>query len=127
MNEHKIWVPNIGIQKNLDVEALYDDYEGFRILLRGEDRTQPMLRIKFDAHLAYRNADEGDRWRTISEVAELKQSSLFIVENSSWAQWFCEECSGVRKQSEMIHYAIYATNDCIDVLAADDPIVEWLD
>lgn len=33
------------------VEGIHDDYEGFRILLRGEDLASPMLRLMFNAQV----------------------------------------------------------------------------
>jgi hypothetical protein len=50
------WVPAEEIENEIWVEALYDDYEGLRILLKGS--SSRILRISFDQYCVYRNADE---------------------------------------------------------------------
>ena len=126
-NRYKKWYPLENIPVHLYCEGLHDDYEGFRILLRGDDPTSPVLRISFSPSLAYRNIDEGDLLRTIYGIPDLGASSLFMVENSTWLEWFQEESHGIHDGEDIMHYAIYTANDCIDVLSAFDPTVEWID
>lgn len=123
---YTVWRPVEGVPARLYCEAIHDDYEGFRILLRGEDANSSVLRITFDPALAYRNIDEGNLLRTLVKVDNIRESSLFTVENSTWIEWFREESDGIYEGREIVHYAIYTPNDCIDVLAEFDPLVEWL-
>lgn len=120
------WFPLKGIPARLYCEAVHDDYEGFRVLLRGEAANSPMLRIGFDPALAYRNTDEGNLLKTLSRIHDLGTSSLFVVQDSTWIEWFREESSPVYDGREIVHYAIYSASDCIDVLAEYRPTVEWL-
>ncbi|MEH6474115.1 MAG: hypothetical protein V7727_00440 [Sneathiella sp.] len=126
MEKYTAWDPIKGLLDTFYVESIHDDYEGFRILLQGDDKTTDVLRIKFDVALAYRKVDEGDRWKTVSSNPELQKSVFFIVENSNWIDWFCNESCGIHSSDELIHYAIFTSNDCIDVLSAVEPSVEWL-
>lgn len=123
---YKNWEPLKDIPRILYCEGIHDDYEGFRILLTGEDERSPMLRIKFDAVRFYKNSDEGDLLRTIASINNPGRSSLFLVENSSWIKWFHEETCDIHKNKNFKHFAIYTPNDCIDVISEFDPTVEWL-
>jgi hypothetical protein len=61
METYKKWEPLEGIEAELWVEALHDDYEGLRIILRGNPVKSPVLRITFRHYYMYRNADESYR------------------------------------------------------------------
>lgn len=119
------WTPIDGLVAPLYLEALHDDYEGFRLLLKGGSEQDKVLRITFDRALSYRNTDEGDLLKTIN-----KQNSggwsLYIVSNSDYLKWFSEESQSIHEDEDIIHYAIYTPNDCLDVLSSYPPKVEWL-
>ena len=118
------WLPIDDLSGSLYLEGLYDDYEGFRLLLKGEGEQQKMLRIMFDPALAYRNTDESDLLRTIGKG--LGEWSLFTVEHSDYLAWFNKESHGIHESENIVHYAIYTPNDCLDVLSIYPPKVEWL-
>jgi hypothetical protein len=67
-NFFKKWEPLKNIPRILYCEGIHDDYEGFRILLIGENERSPVLRIMFDAARSYRNTDEGDLLKTIASM-----------------------------------------------------------
>jgi hypothetical protein len=125
-NKYEKWCPLERIPARLYCEGLHDDYEGFHILLRGGESSSRMLRIAFDPALVYRNIDDGDLLKTICTLSEPEVSSLFTVENSTWLEWLHEESHGIHDGEAIIHYAIYTANDCIDVLSAFEPTVEWI-
>jgi len=89
--EYKKWTPVDSIPKRMYCEAIHDDYEGFRILLRGEDLTLPMLRLSFESVLLYRNMDEGSMLRTLDLIKDIEIFPLYIVDNSDLMNWFHEE------------------------------------
>lgn len=124
-NIYKKWQPLKDIPRVLYCEGIHDDYEGFRILLRENDRS-PILRIMFDAVRSYRKSDEGDLLRTIASISDPGRSSLFTVENSSWVKWFHEETYDIHKDRDIKHFAIYTPDDCVDALSEFEPKVEWL-
>lgn len=125
-DQYKKWLPLDSIPSRLYCEGIHDDYEGFRIIVRGEGDDSSLLRISFDVALAYRNVDEGDLVQTIQLRPELGSFSLFVVENSSWVEWFESESCGLHSRKNIVHYAIYTSNDCIDVLSEFEPFVDWL-
>jgi hypothetical protein len=123
-----VWQPVPDAVGEMFVEAVYDDYEGFRILMRGTEPNSKMLRISFDAHLSYRNTDDSFMSRLGALYERLaERSTFYIVENSSYIDYFMEMSEGLHPPDWIIaHYAIYTPNDCIDVLSYHPPIVEWL-
>ena len=121
------WNPIDSLPDCLYLEGLHDDYEGFRVLLRGVDIHSRMLRIAFDLPLFYRNIDEGSFLKTLHAITEQERWALYTVENSSLISWFQEESYGViYRNRQIVHYAILTPNDCIDILSEHEPHVGWL-
>lgn len=123
-----LWKPIDDLPKPIYIEAIHDDWEGFRILLRGSDPTLSMLRITFESHLSYRNTDESyllKIWNSMEK--ELAGENFYIVENSSYIDFFNEMTGNMYSDWQVKHYAIYTISDCIDVISTNPPIVEWLD
>ncbi|GBC59932.1 hypothetical protein DENIS_0874 [Desulfonema ishimotonii] len=120
------WEPIRLTHKPLYCEAVYDDYEGFRILFKGEDKTSPMLRVSFESVLTYRNIDEGDYMHTLDLIDNESGHPFYIVNNSSLVKWFHKESYGIHEDTIITHYAFYTSNDCIDVLSSFEPKVGWL-
>ena len=108
------WVPAEEIENEMWVEALYDDYEGLRILLKGS--SSRILRISFDQYYVYRNADESYRDILWTEAAfEQRDSSLCITTSSKLIEWLYEESGGVYSMDEMVHYLIKTGADVVEV------------
>ncbi len=120
------WEPVSGIDKSLTCESLHDDYEGFRIILKGRGKGSDLLRITFESPLAYMNINESNRLKTVNETVNISEFSLFIVENSSWVKWFNKESFDLHEMNKVIHYGMYTLEDCIDVLSDTEPFVDWL-
>lgn len=121
------WEPVNNLPRTLYLEGLHDDHEGFRLLLRGDDPIGRVLRISFDPALSYRNTDEGDLLKSVPQISEM-QWPLLTVENSSYLEWYHEESLGIQKAKprKVLHYLIVTPADCVEVLAANPPIVDWL-
>lgn len=122
----KKWEPMSCLPNEMYLEGLHDDYEGFRLLLKGSGDKGKILRIAFDPSLVYRNIDEGDFLKMANDGEGLMKWCLFTVENSTYEKWFHEQSYNIRESENIVHYAIYTPNDCIDVLSAYPPKVEWL-
>jgi hypothetical protein len=122
----KEWKPLEGIPARLYLEALHDDYEGLRFLLRGEDPAEAMLRLSFGLVIGYRSINESYRIRTWAVGLMKGMPSLLTIENSEWVKWLVDEAGGVLRKDSLVHYAIYTPEDCIDVVSQTPPIVEWL-
>jgi hypothetical protein len=121
------WKPLDEIPLHLCLEAVHDDYEGLRFLLRGDDPTGATLRLTFESPVGYRNINESYRAKTWASGAEMTSlPSLLIVENSEWLDWLVHEAGGVLTAEKLLHYAIYTGEDCIDVVTEFAPTAEWL-
>jgi len=120
------WEPLSDLPDEMYLEGLHDDYEGFRLLLKGASGNRKMLRISFDSSLAYRNINEGDFLKTVEDSEGLTKWCLFTVENSAYEKWFHEQSYNIHASEDIVHYAIYTPNDCVDILSAYPPQVEWL-
>jgi hypothetical protein len=127
MSQHFVkWEPVQGLPTPLYCEALHDDWEGFRVLLRGEDPRSRLLRITFPSPASYRNTNESYLLRTWSEARDRPLCSLLNVLNSEWLAWLRAENGPVVEGRSFVHYAILTPEDCIEVLSEHPPSVEWL-
>ncbi len=114
------------IPDKMYVEGMHDDYEGFRVLLKGENTE--MLRITFKNKISYMNTDESYRLDigrndTINEAHFNRV--FYTVQNSSYIKWI-KKTSKQSVGPDVKHFAIYTDFDCIDIITHDVPIVEWL-
>ena len=125
--EYVPWAPLPGLPSVLYVEALHDDAEGLRILLRGEDKASRALRVTFDRVVGYRNVNESFRLRTWASIAGAPtRTCLLMVRGSAWVEWLVAESAGLLDGRALTHYAVHTGDDCIDVVVESPPRIEWL-
>jgi len=104
-------------------EAVHDDWEGFRIWLRPEEHHLGIIVVRFGRRLFYTNSDEGDRLSGVVNEDELQFPHPFwTVEDSALVTEFRRQAAGVRDDVPLTHYAFLTCNDCIDVIATEDPV-----
>lgn len=126
-DELTIWTLTENVPVKMYVESLKDDYEGFRILMQGEDKQSKMLRITFENALSYRNINESyylKKWNE-SKLERLGKT-FYRIKKSSYIDFFHEMTLNLYSDWEISHYAIYTTDDCIDIISETPPLVEWL-
>ncbi len=122
-----VW-PQLGdYPKRMFVEAIHDDWEGFRIIL-ADVEFKTRIRIAFINKLSYRNTDEGFLLQ-LWETAEEKKlgNTFYLISNSTYIDFFNEMSYGIHKDKDIKHYAIYSDADCIDVLSIAEPVINLLD
>ena len=108
-------------------EGIHDDYEGFRILLSDQDKHSPMLRLFFENPFLYQNRDESYMIsHTNIEGSFEFPHAFYIIENSDLVERFHNKSASVYRDRDLKHYAIYTSNDCIDVLSDLEPKAEVL-
>jgi hypothetical protein len=108
--------------KRLYCEALHDDREGFRLWLQPEPPGR-MLVVKFDHLLFYASSDEARRLAAVQNSAEMKFPHAFWkVENSALIAEFHRQSAGTVELLEIMHFAFLTANQCVDVLAIDEPV-----
>ena len=121
------WEPFPGITGRWYLDALHHDFEGFRVLLRSEDFTRPFLRLAFAAPLLYQAAEEGFRLTGPDPDSELVfPHPFYTVERSALVAEFHRSSCGVHREWAVRHFAIYAANLCLDVLAVEEPQADRL-
>lgn len=127
-NIYKKWEPIPGLSNTMSLEALHNDYEGFRLLLKGRGNEEKTLRIMFDPVLAYRSLDEGDLllYERFDETDNLEKWGFFTILRSSYLEWFHQVSQYIHSDEDVVHYAIYTENECLDILSSYYPKVEWL-
>lgn len=106
------------------VEAIHDDYEGFRILLRGESPESPMLRLVFDPPpLSYRVIEEAS-WLSPDMADHLFRapgSRFVVVADSDFLRWFQRISSGIREWPNIRHYVVCMANQIVEIIACRAP------
>jgi hypothetical protein len=120
--EYVEWQP-IEAPGTLYVEALIDDWEGFRILLRS-DQNSRVIRISFDSYIAYQNRDETHAYGEIRRSKRTVSSQLYVVHNSEFALRIQEDSTMPR--SGIKHFSIITSMDFIDILSVSEPRIEYL-
>ena len=90
------WIPIDNLAETLYLEAIHDDYEGFRLLLKGSVEEDKVLRITFDPALSYRNTDEGDLLKTINEQS-FGGWSLYVASDSDYLKCFLRKATAYMK------------------------------
>jgi len=122
-----VWPILSDYPKRMFVEAIHDDWEGFRIIL-ADVEFKTRIRISFINKLSYRNTGEGfllQLWETTEE--KKLGNTFYLISNSTYIDFFNEMSYGLYKEKEIKHYAIYSDSDCIDVLSITEPIINLLD
>ncbi|ALS00164.1 hypothetical protein ATZ33_01860 [Enterococcus silesiacus] len=108
-----------------ELEKVTYDTNGTIIELGNDD-----IKLIIDFHYAViltRYSDESQRWKTTDRLLYkygkdfFKNSPLFIIENSDFADWLEKESFGVNSKKDVTHYCIYTPDDVVDILSLKDP------
>jgi hypothetical protein len=105
------------------VEAVIDDWEGFRLILR-EHKSGKVFRISFETHVAYQNRDESDFAVEASQSDGLGGGFFYRVKNSMFLKRFTD--GALNPYIGLEHFAVISESDCIDVLAIGGEKIEFL-
>ena len=122
------WEPLPDIPSKMFLEGLIDDYEGFRLLLKGDRITSGVLKIEFRTRIGYRNMDETYRLKSLNKYPILTSPwSLFKIKNDEFVIWVCDESNGILDDSNLLTNYIFCTpNDIVEVISKEEPVVYWL-
>jgi|SRR5690606_9599280 len=112
-NNIKTWYPKLDekFPNSIVIDGIHDDYEGFRILVRGGEPSK-VYRISFGFdYLGYRNFDESERLRTIPDFPKnSREWCLFKSDESSFIDWMVHESKGIHSLDEITHFYIATSN-----------------
>ena len=121
---YKKWNPIPVLEdKCLYVEAVHDDWEGFRIWFSSENtKLGVVLIVKFEVALMYVNSDESYRLSSVQNREQMKFPHLFWkVENSELIKEFHRQSVNIYEDWEIQHFAFLSGGDCVDVLSLSEP------
>lgn len=122
--QYKRWTPiEAWSNSRVYIEAVHDDWEGFRIWLRHDDPTKGMLIVRFEAAMLYDSAGEHDRIGEIKpDQPKMEFPHVFwTVDDSELLTVFHRQSCGIHKDHGVVHYAFLACDQCIDVLSSTAP------
>ena len=127
MEEIKKWEVNIfDFPQTVNVEGIHDDYEGFRIILRGGNPSR-VYKLSFENYLGYRNFDESYRLKSLNMFPNnSREWCLFISKDSDFINWAVIESEGFQTKEKIIHFYIATPNDIVEVLSFEEPEIEEL-
>ena len=116
-----------GIENKMYVEQLKDNYDGKAIYLKGDKDDSKVLKISFEDILSYRNTNESYMLKIWNDTPNEKLGKVFYkIDKSSYIDFFNEMSCGIYKNWNIVHYGIYTSEDCIDILSVTKPKIEWV-
>ena len=122
--QYQRWTPiETWSNSRVYVEAVHDDWEGFRIWLRHDDPEKGILIVRFEAAMLYDSSGEHDRVGKIKpDQPELEFPHVFwTVADSELLTVFHRQSCGFHKDRGVVHYAFLAVDQGIDVLSKTAP------
>ena len=124
--EFKEWHPVKGIPAALHLHSLTDYAEKICIELKSSDESKPHLKITVKDPMLYRNIYKKYRLSVWESTPELEKTTLVIFPRSETLEYLHEVNNDVYKDVPFVHYGIYTSHDCIDIITEHELKVEWL-
>lgn len=83
-------------------------------------------KLSFDSYLAYRKLDEGDALLTLAAIRKTGGTAKYFyrVDESGFIAWFNKERCAEGSRQTLVHCAVTAENDIVDVIALGLPVVQ---
>ncbi len=119
------WEPAPDSRTKMILEKLTDDDNGLTLWLK-RITDKKVLCMTFSAYTAYRNMDKTFRAKTFNMTGDF-QCSLYQVKHSKWLDWLYTESLNNDNDVNYVHYAIFTSADCVDVLSEFTPKSFWLE
>jgi hypothetical protein len=120
------WFPIDNIPFPLDLEKYQKDEGGLTIHLNSEDHADKILSIQFTECEAFCEISDEFKTKFWHDVDIDEDYPLFIVEKSVWLAEFHLQSEDNYRDLVLQHYAIWTTENWIDILASSKPVVEWI-
>jgi hypothetical protein len=101
------------------ITALYDDLEGFRLILSGEKCPATRVSVPHGKLVLYRVYDEIGLIG--NNIQGLKPGHSFYTAESSRLLLECSTMHSGTRDTGALHYAIYTGGRCIDMICTSEP------
>jgi hypothetical protein len=111
-----------GLTCDVQFESLIDKDGSLLIKLFGRDDAFS-AEIEFPHYRTYRKSDEGDQLLTLTKLADVENSSMFLYEvfDSDFLDWYRQQTYGQMESFKPRHFFLSFLNDLIDVIAINPP------
>lgn len=121
MNDYVAIRQDVAADHRFECDRLVDSAGKLRIAL-SDDAGRKVL-VQFDSYLSYRRMDEGDALITVEQLERSSSTAkvFYQVRESDFLAWFHAQSRGIYSDRSLQHFAIYTTNDIIDVIALEAP------
>lgn len=107
--------------RRFDVEELHDDSRGLRIVIRSSDRR---VEISFADPLSYRVSYEGDV-PELSSMLGHSPSGVAVLSGRGWLDELFGLDGILYKNVQVTHWAIGGSNQLVEVISTDDPVIAY--
>ena len=125
-NEHNYtkWRPIKGIPEKVDIVAIRDDIEGFRVIVESKDEIPDTYCICFETYASYRQINETN-YLVFDKNIPLMEG-LYKLKDSEFMRDILKMSGGKFSKEELTHYAIHTDDRCLDVVCLSEPEVYLL-
>jgi len=107
----------------MEVDAILEDIEGFRIILT-DSKGECKLRIRFNDPLCVSFCSEGILLKDIKTRLPTTHGPLFIALESEYLERFKKDSLSLYPAAQ--HYLIVSQEHEIHVICQDPPLADWL-
>ena len=125
--EFEEWHPVEGIPTVLHLHSLTDNTDKICIELKCEDESKPHLKITVKDPMLYRNIYKKYRLSVWESTPSLEETTLVTFPNSETLVYLNYLNNDVYKDTLFVHYGIYTSHDCIDIISEHELNVEWME
>ena len=108
---------------NTHIESLSYDLDELKIIVVAESKHR--LEVVFHHPIGFRCLDEGDLLE-FWENSEVTNNWLLRIDDSGWYEQECKRTGFLSKNSMLNEYLVKGQNDCISILATDNPKLSLL-
>lgn len=107
----------------VEIDAVHDDREGFRIWIQSHDPTKGFLIARFELALLYCSSDESDRIAGIQPANQTLEFPhvFWIIDDSELVDIFHRQSCGLHTERDVTHFAFLSCNQCVDVVSCGIP------
>lgn len=134
IGKKKPWEPIENLADSFHIYSIYNDYNGFRVILTEHDDEAKKVLIEFRGISAYRVTKEPiaihilDGYDTEPfENGESRPWSLFTLTNSEYLKWASDQSDTLSDALRLVHYCIWTKDEVFETLSWVTPRVEFID
>ncbi|MBO1518945.1 hypothetical protein J3U76_04715 [Oceanisphaera sp. DM8] len=124
------WAGSRGLTTGLMLTEIYQDVWTGQLLLsmgmpiQAAVAPQVIYQLQFDYLLGYRVLEGTDALEEMDDDDSGSDSQIHLITPSRFLIWFHQQSQGIHLDKDIQHYRIASWDYCVDVLAAQEPLVK---